>query len=195
MCGTRFVPAINHDYDPVPSALDAAHHCMHAGCMRMPPPPRPIHGRAHARSNTPRGRVLFLVCFFRVQGDAYKAFKAVGAKTEDVVFVETTSAEVAKLAGLVEADTVAALKNFEGGWLHACICRAQACVRCCMRGVGSNGLQHGCRWVHACTCQGNNGGRASARWCMPRPAAGPTLPDILQSVVCPQNGGRRAPAR
>lgn len=51
----------------------------------------------------------------RVQGAAYEAFKAVGTKTEDVTFVQTTSEDVAKAAGLTAAGSIAAIKNHPGG--------------------------------------------------------------------------------
>lgn len=48
------------------------------------------------------------------QGEIYDTFKSYAAKTEDVVFVQTTSADVAKAAGLDAVDTVSVVKNFAG---------------------------------------------------------------------------------
>jgi hypothetical protein len=47
------------------------------------------------------------------QGGEYEAFKKVATKTEDVPFVETTSAAVAKAAGLAKPGVVA-IQNFKG---------------------------------------------------------------------------------
>ncbi len=49
-----------------------------------------------------------------LQGAEYEAFKALALKTEDVAFVDTTSAAVAKQAGLTAAPGVAIVKNFKG---------------------------------------------------------------------------------
>jgi hypothetical protein len=52
------------------------------------------------------------------QGNEYETFKKVATKTEDVPFVETTSAAVAKAAGLEKAGVVA-IQNFKGrGIIH-----------------------------------------------------------------------------
>jgi hypothetical protein len=48
------------------------------------------------------------------QGADYETFKGVAQKIEDVVFVQTTDAAVAKAAGLTKVDTIAAVKNFVG---------------------------------------------------------------------------------
>ncbi|KAG2485578.1 hypothetical protein HYH03_015739 [Edaphochlamys debaryana] len=58
--------------------------------------------------------VIILGYFKEFAGEAYDAFKSFAAKTEDVFFVQTTSAEVAKSAGLDKHDTIAAVKNFAG---------------------------------------------------------------------------------
>ena len=48
------------------------------------------------------------------QGAEYEAFKSSAAKVEDVMFVETTDADVAKAAGITAAPGVALIKNFKG---------------------------------------------------------------------------------
>ncbi|KXZ47594.1 hypothetical protein GPECTOR_34g753 [Gonium pectorale] len=58
--------------------------------------------------------VVVVGYFSAFEGDAYSTFKSYAAKTEDVAFAQTTSADVAKAAGLEAVDTVAAVKNFEG---------------------------------------------------------------------------------
>lgn len=57
---------------------------------------------------------LIVVGYFTdKEGDAYKAFKSVASKSEDVVFVETTAEDVASHVGVAK-DSVVAIKNFAG---------------------------------------------------------------------------------
>lgn len=57
--------------------------------------------------------VLVVAYFKTFEGAAYDNFKSIAMKTEDVTFAQTTSADVAKAAGL-SAEGVAVVKNFAG---------------------------------------------------------------------------------
>ncbi|KAG2446641.1 hypothetical protein HYH02_008213 [Chlamydomonas schloesseri] len=58
--------------------------------------------------------VVVVGYFKALEGEVYNTFKSYAAKTEDVQFAQTTSADVAKAAGLDAHDTVAVVKNFAG---------------------------------------------------------------------------------
>lgn len=58
--------------------------------------------------------VVVVGYFTALEGPAYDVFKGVAQKTEDVAFVQTVSAEVAKAAGVEAADKIVVLKNFVG---------------------------------------------------------------------------------
>ena len=54
-----------------------------------------------------------------IQGDSYEEFKSTAQKVEDVPFVQTTDAKVAKAAGLTKPG-ISAIKNFVGGCPSLC---------------------------------------------------------------------------
>lgn len=58
--------------------------------------------------------VLAVGYFKELKGEEYDAFFALAKKTEDVLFGQTTDADVAKAAGLTSSPSFAVIKNFEG---------------------------------------------------------------------------------
>lgn len=57
--------------------------------------------------------VLFVAYFKELSGGAFDTFKLLATKYEDVAFAMTTDADVAKAAGMKDADSLAVIKNEE----------------------------------------------------------------------------------
>ncbi|KAG1668907.1 hypothetical protein FOA52_016076 [Chlamydomonas sp. UWO 241] len=69
--------------------------------------------------------VLVLAYYKALEGDAYSAFAAVAAKTEDVGFAQTTDAAVAAAAGLT-SEGVVVIKTFKGEERETAVAAAAA---------------------------------------------------------------------